>query len=65
MKWASNCLKVDKDYEVLLARLEEIINGQLSTADDALEDWNDIVPEEVEKLKQAFESDDTTEESNG
>ena len=48
---------------MLLARLEEIIVGQIFTADDALEDWNDIVPDDVEELKQAFESDNTMEES--
>ena len=62
---SSRNLKADKDYEVSLARLEEIIVGQISTADDALEDWKDIVPEEVKQLTQAFESDNTTEKSNG
>ena len=54
---SSRNLKADKDYEVSLARLEEIIVGQISTADNALEDWKDIVPEEVKQLTQAFESD--------
>ncbi|MDE0425559.1 MAG: hypothetical protein OXN25_11870 [Candidatus Poribacteria bacterium] len=40
-----------ENYQVMLARLEEIVAAQLITADDALEDWNDIVPEEVEELK--------------
>ena len=35
-----------------LARLEEIVTEQLTTADDALDDWNDIVPEDVAELKQ-------------
>ena len=43
--------------QVALARLEEIISEQLSTADDALEDWRDIVPEDVEELKQKRQSD--------
>ena len=45
--------------QVALARLEEIITEQLSTADDALEDWRDIVPEDVEELEQKRQSDNT------
>ena len=41
-----------ENYQVALARLEEIVVAQLSTADDALEDWRDIVPEDVEELNQ-------------
>ena len=52
----------DDDYQVLLARLEEIIAYQLITADDALDDWNDIVSEDVEELKQKLRPDNTTEE---
>ena len=48
--------------QVALARLEEIISEQLSTADDALEDWNDIVPEDVKELKQKLQSEDTMED---
>ena len=48
-----------EDYQVALARLEEIITEQLSTADDALEDWRDIVPEDVEELEQKRQSDNT------
>ena len=48
-----------ENYQVILARLEEIVTAQLLTADDALEDWNDIVPEDVEELKQKLQSDDT------
>ena len=50
-----------ENYQVILARLEEIIAAQLMTADDALEDWNDIVPEDVEGLKQKLQSEDTME----
>ena len=32
------------------------------TADNALEDWRDIVPEDVAELKQKLQSDNTTEE---
>ena len=31
--------------------LEAIVTGQISTADDALEDWRDIVPDEVQELR--------------
>ena len=58
----SQSSKSDGDHQVLLARLEEIIAYQLMTADDALEDWNDIVPEDVAGLKQKLQSDNTTEE---
>ena len=51
-----------EDYHVVLARLEEIVTAQLLTADDALEDWNDIVPEDVKELKQKLESEDAVED---
>ena len=54
--------KSDEDYQVLLARLEEIVSYQLMTADDALEDWNDIVPEDVKELEQKLPPDNATEE---
>ena len=47
-----------ENHQVILARLEEIIAAQLMTADDALEDWNDIVPEDVEELKQKLQSEE-------
>lgn len=37
--------------KIALAKLEAIVIGQLATADDALEDWADIVPEEVMEMK--------------
>jgi len=33
-------------------KIEAIIAEQLVTADDALEDWRDIVPEDVKELEQ-------------
>lgn len=39
-----------------LARLEEIAITQISTADHALEDWEDIVPEDVAELRKARSS---------
>lgn len=38
---------VHEDYQVTLARLEEIVTGQLISADDAIEDWKDIFPDDV------------------
>ena len=40
--------------EMALARLEAIVIEQLATADDALEDWSDLVPEEVAELRAKF-----------
>lgn len=34
-----------------ISKLEAIVIEQLATADDALEDWNDIVPDEISELK--------------
>ncbi len=48
--------------QVALARLEEIIAEQLSTADAALEDWRDIVPEDVGELEQKRQFDNTRRE---
>ena len=45
-----------EDYRVTIGKLDAIVTEQLSTADDALEDWRDIVPEDVEELKQKLES---------
>lgn len=39
-----------------IAKLEAIVIEQLSTADDALEDWNDIVPDEVSELRNKLEN---------
>ena len=52
--------KSSENYQVILARLEEIVTAQLMTADDALEDWRDIVPEDVEELEEKHQFDNTT-----
>jgi hypothetical protein len=44
------CAENTKEYFVL-DKLDAVVNEQISTADDALEDWKDIIPEELEKLK--------------
>ena len=41
----------NKNSEVDLARLKAIVIEQLATADNALEDWNDIVPKDVAELR--------------
>ena len=46
-----------EDYEVMHAKLEGIVVEQLTTAGDALEDWRDIVPEDVEELYQRLSFD--------
>ena len=38
------------EYPVVIAKIEAIVGEQLTTADDALEDWRDIVPEDVKEL---------------
>jgi hypothetical protein len=40
--------------EITIAKLEAIVAEQIATADDALEDWSDIVPEEVAELKERW-----------
>ena len=35
---------------LILDKLESLVIEQIATADDALEDWRDIIPEEVEEL---------------
>lgn len=39
-----------KDCQVIFVKLEVIVGEQLVAADDALKDWRDIVPEDVEEL---------------
>ena len=42
--------KNSEDSHGTLEKIEVIVIEQLATADDALEDWRDIVPEEVDEL---------------
>ncbi len=48
------------ENQVTLAKLETIVVEQLASADDAIEEWKDIVPEDVEELDRRFSSDKTT-----
>lgn len=40
----------DNNEGAVLEKIEAIVVEQIATADDALEDWRDIVPEDVEEL---------------
>ena len=51
-----------QQHQETLARVEAVVTAQLTTADDALEDWRDIVPEDVEELKQKLSINNTTED---
>lgn len=44
-----------------LNKLEAIVDGQIDTIDDALEDWRDIVPEEIEGLREKLEAHKSSE----
>lgn len=50
---------------IALAKLEAIVIEQLATADDALEDWGDIVPNEVAELRQRLRTPRNQEKTNG
>lgn len=43
--------KNSQSEPVTIAKMEAIVIEQLATADDAMEDWRDIVPDEVEELR--------------
>jgi hypothetical protein len=46
------------DSSITMGKLQAIVIEQLATADDAIEDWNDIVPEEVAELKDKWKGSD-------
>lgn len=50
------------EYQVTLAELKGIVFGQLATADSALEQWKDIVPEDVEELYEGLSAESATED---
>ena len=58
-------LSTDQYLNSCLGKLEGMVTEQIATAADALEDWNDIVPEEVQELKQRLESLDKGGSNNG
>ena len=49
IKSAEQSESVD-DYRIALTRIDATVKGQLEMADDALEDWRDIAPEDVDEL---------------
>jgi len=49
-------LSTDEYLNSCLGKLEGMVTEQIATAADALEDWNDIVPEDVQELKQKLEA---------
>ena len=50
IEFAQTAKTID-EHKIMLARLEETVDSQRAMVNDALEDWNDIVPEEIEKIK--------------
>ena len=60
---AAQEFKTDENHKVTLAKLEVIVSAQLAAADDALEDWRDIVPEDVDEIHQKLRPRHTTEET--
>lgn len=49
-------MSADQYVNSCLGKLEGMVTEQIATAADALEDWNDIVPEDVQELKEKLES---------
>ena len=47
---AKQANNLDSINFLVLDKLESLVIEQIATADDALEDWRDIIPEEVEGL---------------
>lgn len=57
-------LSTDEYLNSCLGKLEGMVTEQIATAADALEDWNDIVPEDVQELKQKLEAINQAERNN-
>ena len=51
-----------EEYQKALALIEGLMYSQLSIADDALEDWREIVPEDVSDLRRGLDSTVSREE---
>ena len=43
------------ENSAILDKLEAIVTEQIVTADDALQDWTDIVPDDVDELRKKLE----------
>ena len=59
---ASQDLESSAGYHVMRAYLIATFTEQLATADDALENWRDILDEELEDLIEKLREDNTTPE---
>jgi len=59
-----NASPAPDDYRIIFSKLDAIVNEQLNTADDALEDWRDIVPEDADELKQKLQPNNVTSGDN-
>ncbi|MEX0778681.1 MAG: hypothetical protein WD037_03040 [Balneolales bacterium] len=55
-----NSRNSDEKQNAVLDMLEGIVVEQIATADDALEDWRDVVPEDVEEIRQKLIVNDET-----
>ncbi len=53
-----------EDCRVMLAQIQVIAVEQVSAADDALADWRDIVPEDVDELYEKLSSEEHQEASH-
>lgn len=53
------------DHRVALSQIEAFVVEQLSTADDAIEDWRDIVPDDVDELRGSIDLEDAQGARNG
>ena len=58
----SQDFKPQENYHVIRAYLIATFTEQLATADDALENWRDILDEELEDLIEKLREDITTQE---
>ena len=58
---AHNLRSDSKQRMAALERIDEVVIAHLITADDAIQDWWDIVPEDVEGLKQQLSASSSDE----
>jgi len=50
---------------VVLDRLDSMVREQIVTSNDALEDWRDIIPEDVEQIMARIQAKKSAENRNG
>ena len=61
---ARSAVPENAEAVAILDRLDAIVTEQIGTADDALEDWNDVVPEEVANLHAQLRTKPVMENNN-